>query len=241
MTHLRATQEAMRAALHDGDDARLRSLVGPASEARIEVYRTMYWARQIEALAEDFPAVRRMLGAPLFERVAVTHLRRNPSRHPSTAFLGRGMSETLTHLGQGAEAAVAELEWARVVAFWAPHVEPATPALLGGLGDRFGDVVLGLHPSLQLLVLPAFARAALAVDVATTDLAPEPVAVWRHGVEVEHGPLSTAEAEALRRAMRGERVAAVCEAFLDVEAPEEAAIAALVRWVKEGWVVEARP
>jgi Putative DNA-binding domain len=259
MSSLRAIQAAMRAALHDGNAGPLAALVTERSAPRIEVYRSMYWARQLEALADDFPGVRRMLGEELFERVAFTHVRRRPSCHPSLAFLGRGLAETLASLGQDAEAWVAKLEWARVEAFWSPPCEPATPALLGALGEWFAEAVLLFHPSLRHLELPQFAREAASRAAATVrsteaplageGLPRETVVVWRRGTTVEERSVVGLEAGAVARAIAGGTVADVCEAFLgeDVESnerdagdPERLAIDAIVGWVTAGWVAGVR-
>jgi len=248
VSDLRATQEAMRAALHEGQAARLlpmveaRAGVGLPPERRVEVYRTMYWARLSEALASDFPLVQRLIGDELFDRVVVTHVKRHPSRSPSLALLGRDLDETLLHLGLEAEAAVARLEWARVEAFWAPQAEVATRASLRSLGDKLGDAVLVLHPSLRLVTLPAFVRGVAAGGaVGDTEAGEEePWVVWRRGSVVTDRRVSTVEAAALTRALRGEGVSAVCEPFLDTEAPEAAAITALLAWVGDGWVSGAR-
>ena len=170
----------MRAALHEGaghEEALLPHVVGGARTPaqRVAVYSSMYLWRLVQALAEDFPVVRRLLGERLFERVAVTHVKRHPSLR-------------LLTLPQGA-------------------LEVAGGAALGALSP--GRV--------------------------------QPVAVWRKGFEVREAPLGPAEAEALRRALAGSEVAAVCEAFADCAEPGPAAIAALVEWVGDGWICGANP
>ncbi len=231
----------MRAALHDGDPERLLPMVaegGLPGDERIEVYRTMYWARLAEALAADFPLVRRMLGEGLFDRVAVTHVKRHPSRSPSLAFLGRHLDETLVHLGQHTEAAVARLEWARVEAFWSVDAEVATPLLLGSLGGRLGEAVLSFHPSLRLVRLPACVGRIAAGEApeATREADDESWVVWRKGNAVSERVVAPLEALAVSEALGGSPMSTVCEAFLEADAPEEAAIAAVLRWVRDGWV-----
>ena len=241
MSSLRALQEAMRAALHQGDAAAFLPLLargGRSPEQRLEVYSSMYFTRQTQALGEDFPLVRRLAGHELFERLAVTHVKRHPSQNPSIAFLGRAFEETLTSLELTAEAAVARLEWARVESFWAPDRELLTAQDLGALGERLGESVLDLHPSLRLLDL-AEGVLAIAAGAGEEALHPErrqAVAVFRKSEAVHQAPLSELEAEALRRALAGANVAEVCEAFASEEAPVEAALRALVEWVNDGWV-----
>ena len=238
---LRAVQLAMRAALHDGDEEAFLSYVrlgGRAPEARLETYKGMYWSRLCGSLKDDFPTVRRLLGDELFERVAATHCKRQPSAHPSLGFLGRGFDTTLASLGLAIEAHAATLESAKNEAFWAPQVEIAEAAALGALGERLGASTLRMHPSLSRLELAHGTRALVAgAALGLVDpRARESVAVWRSGETICDALLEAAESRALALALGGTSVALVCEAFVDEVAPDSAAIAAIVRWVQAGWV-----
>ena len=241
MSDLRTLQESMRAALHEGEAVAFLARVAPGglpAAARLEVYSHMYFSRQAQALADDFPLVQRLAGAPLFERLAVTHVKRRPSSHPSLAHLGRGFEETLRSLDLLAEAAVARLEWARVEAFWAPDAGAVSAAELGALGERLGEAVLELHPSLRLLslaggVLEVAAGAgpeALALETA------QAAAIWRKGFTVLEAPLTPLEADALGRALAGQTVGAICDTFASAPSPGEAALQALSEWLADGWV-----
>lgn len=232
--NLREMQEAMRTALHEQ-----QAFVG--HHGRFDVYAGMYWSRLIEGLASDFPAVVALAGRELFDRLAVTHLKRRPSSAPSMAWLGRGFDETLRGLGLEREAAVASLEWARNEAFWSPDARAMTPAELGALGDALGDARLELHPSLRRLTLPVGVRAFVEAHEGAIDAAAmEAVVVWRSGEDVLHDALTPAEDEALARAQRGEPVGVCCEAFVSEPEPEAAAIGALVSWVSRGFVCGVR-
>ncbi len=256
-------QQAMVAALHDDQPDAMLALVadGPRpAAAQLAVYRSMYWVRLADALASDYPTVRRRLGEALFQRIAVTHARRHPSRHPSLAWLGRDFEATLASLGQDVEAELARLEWARCEAFWSPDARVAGPELLGALGERLGDAVLALHPSLRRVQVAAGVAAAVegraGAEEASGDGADVPVrldraevvAVWRQAfVDVSgssfavlHAGLSPAEADALARAQQRQPVASVCEAFASEPDPGGAAVAALVGWVSRGWVTGVR-
>jgi hypothetical protein len=243
MSDLRSLQEAMRAALHQGETAAFLASVdrgGRTPERRLEVYANMYFSRQVQALAEDFPLVRRLAGPELFERLAVTHVKRHPSTHPSLAFLGRGFEETLRSLELDAEAAVARLEWARALAFWAPDATLRTAQDLGALGARLSDEVLAFHPSLQLVTLAGgVLEVAAGADASVLALgSSRPAAVFRKQEAVHEVALQDLEAEALRRALGGAPFGEVCEAFARADAPLDLALQALREWVGDGWVVE---
>jgi hypothetical protein len=239
--HLRAVQLAMRAALQDGDAEAFLPFVrrgGRAPEARLETYKGMYWSRLVGSLKDDFPTVRRLLGDALFERVAATHCTRRPSAHPSLGFLGRGFDKTLASLGLAIEADAATLEAARNEAFWAPPVEIVDAGALGALGERLGASTLRMHPSLSHVELARGARALVAGAglEAVDPREKEVVAVWRSGETICDALVDATESRALASALRGVSVAVVCEAFVDEDAPDSAAIAAILRWVHAGWV-----
>ena len=53
-----------------------------ASE-RVAIYQNMYFARANECLAQDFPAVLRIIGYEAFRRLVRAYLTRHPSQHYS--------------------------------------------------------------------------------------------------------------------------------------------------------------
>lgn len=58
---------------------------------RLSVYGDGYFLRLLEALASDFPAVKRALGENDFRVLAADYLKTNPSRSPSLADLGSAL------------------------------------------------------------------------------------------------------------------------------------------------------
>lgn len=110
-TSLKALQVWMQEAVvgpHEGRaaDAQLaRAHILPskslAPDERVEIYTTMYRLRMLEALAVDFPALRRFLGPEGFDELMVAYLRAHPSRHYSLNFLGYALPEFLSK-GKGA-------------------------------------------------------------------------------------------------------------------------------------------
>ncbi len=235
---LRELQVSMLAALHERNvDPFLARVEDPT---RFEIYASMYWTRQIESLASDFPETMRLLGRELFGRVAVTHLKRSPSRHPSLASLGRGFEDTVVGLGLAREAEVARLEWARNESFWSPDAVVIDAPALGALGERLADAVLAFHPSVRVLDLAGGVRDVVEASGSTVDPETrEAVVVWRRDHAVVHARLEPSEGEALRRALGGSPVAVCCEAFLEEPEPDAAAIGAVVGWVAQGWIRSA--
>ena len=47
---------------------------------RLEIYNRQYWFRVLSALAEDFPALRAVVGAKAFDELSIAYLVEHPSR-----------------------------------------------------------------------------------------------------------------------------------------------------------------
>src|ERR1700683_208060 len=62
---------------------------------RLEIYNRQYWFRVLSALAEDFPALRSVIGDRAFEAMSVAYLTAYPSRSFSLRNLGSHLPEWL--------------------------------------------------------------------------------------------------------------------------------------------------
>src|ERR1035438_4352950 len=93
--------EDMRAVSSDGRDmhAVAASFIAPNSQLtafeRLEIYNRQYWYRVLGALAEDFPALRAVVGASAFEALSVAYLTVRPRRSYSLRSLGSKLAEWL--------------------------------------------------------------------------------------------------------------------------------------------------
>ncbi|MEM6789008.1 MAG: DNA-binding domain-containing protein [Myxococcota bacterium] len=229
-------QTSFLAALHGRDASSLLPLVASEDATRrIAIYVDMYWGRLIDALAQDFPEVAAMLGSEVFSRVAVTHVERRPSRHPSLAFLGEGLELTLDELGLVREAAVARLEGARNAAFWTPDVPTwVNPRDVAALGPNFAACRVELNPSVRTVAIALGARARVEGDVAAPidPVCEEDVVVWRATDHVvRHRTMSHGEATALAALRGGATVGEACEAFAACTDPQAAALGAIQEWL----------
>lgn len=123
---------------------------------RLEIYNKQYWFRVLGALAEDFPALRSVIGARAFEAMSVAYLSAHPSRSFSLRNLGSHLAEWLQknpqYAGRRAILAqdVAKMEWAFVEAFDNGERDPLT---LEQIATLDGNSRLGLQPHLQLVEL----------------------------------------------------------------------------------------
>jgi hypothetical protein len=123
---------------------------------RLEIYNRQYWFRVIDAVSEDFPALRAVLGRERFDSVVLAYLRENPSTSFTLRNLGARLPAWLAsypELGGPQHALavdVARLEWAYIEAFDGASLIPLGREDLAGLGR---DSTLRLQPHLQLLDL----------------------------------------------------------------------------------------
>jgi hypothetical protein len=77
--------EDMRATLPmGGHDEVAAGFIAPNSRLtafeRLEIYNRQYWFRVLDALAEDFPALRAVVGSRAFEELSIEYLTAHPSR-----------------------------------------------------------------------------------------------------------------------------------------------------------------
>jgi hypothetical protein len=154
--------ENMRATSADGRPMTevAASFIAPNSRLtpfeRLEIYNRQYWYRVLGSLAEDFPALRALVGERRFEALSIAYLAEHPSRSFTLRNLGSKLPEWLTahpeHAGRRHRLALdlAQMEWAFVEAFDAPDRDPLTQRQIAGLQ---GDSKLALQPCLQLVAL----------------------------------------------------------------------------------------
>lgn len=123
---------------------------------RLELYNRQYWLRVLHALAEDFPAVRAVVGAARFEELSVAYLSAHPSRSFSLRNLGSKLIDWLianpqwTGRRHALAVDLARIEWAFVEAF--DNAE-RTPLTLDQIATLDGGSRLALQPHVQLLAL----------------------------------------------------------------------------------------
>jgi hypothetical protein len=154
--------EQMRSHASDGRSMTeiAESFIAPNSRLssfeRLEIYNRQYWFRILGALAEDFPALKGVVGSRAFEALSIAYL----SAHPSRSFTLRNLGSNLTKwLAENPEYAgrrqrlaldVTRVEWAFIEAFDGAERVPLTVDQIATLD---GDSRLALQPHLRLLAL----------------------------------------------------------------------------------------
>jgi hypothetical protein len=154
--------EEMRAHAPDGRPmtAVAESFIAPNSRLssfeRLEIYNRQYWFRVLGALAEDFAALRAVIGGSAFEAMSIAYLTVHPSRSFTLRNLGSSLPDWLVanprFTGRRHRLAVdvARIEWAFVEAFDnAEH----TPLTLDQIATLDAGSRLALQPHLRLIAL----------------------------------------------------------------------------------------
>ena len=154
--------EDMRAVSPDGRDmhAVAASFIAPNSKLtsfeRLEIYNRQYWFRVLGSLAEDFPALRAVIGARAFEALSIAYLTAHPSRSFTLRNLGSKLADWLLANPQATGRRhrlaidVTRIEWAFIEAFDNGERTPLTVDQIATLdaGSR-----LALQPHLILIAL----------------------------------------------------------------------------------------
>jgi len=123
---------------------------------RLEIYNRQYWYRVLSALAEDFPALRAVVGSAAFDALSIAYLTAHPSRSFTLRNLGSQLAEWLASdpafAGRRHRLAVdvARIEWAFVESFDSADRDPLT---LEQIAIIDASSRLALQPHLQLIAL----------------------------------------------------------------------------------------
>jgi hypothetical protein len=142
------------------DGSRVNAATAGQGAARLQVYGEAYFARLVEVMAGDYPALRAFVGERRFAAWAKRYLVRCPSRHPNLNQLGARFPRHVRAVEGGSAIAVAlaDIELAVTRAFDAPARTPwSADALAAVSPTRWRRLRLELDPSVQLLRVPAAA------------------------------------------------------------------------------------
>ena len=250
-------------------DAEARA-IGIAGDERLDaagragIYAGMWFARIHDAVAEDYPATRRALGADAFARMLRGYLAACPPADPSLRHAGDRLAGYLAGRCEDGQpswlAEMASLEHAITLAFDARDEDTLAVETLASLAPElwpslevcFVSSLVVLHPLHPVDVL----RERLLAGDPLDDLPPPPSALltWRQEERVFHRRAGGFEAALLEdaRAAGGMSLAALCEAsasrleavgqeFEGREAPDDVARAVLSRldvWLRDGLLVD---
>ncbi|QID18656.1 DUF2063 domain-containing protein [Nitrogeniibacter mangrovi] len=230
---------------------------GLSGNARgLEVYRTAWRVRLIEALRTNYPALHRVLGDAAFAELATRYLRAHPSQRRSIRWFGHRLpefiaahSDTLPH---PALRDLARMEWAVCLAFDAADFVPLAFAQLAATPpDAWPTLVFTLQPAVALLelqwsVAPVWRELSTAEDpdrqVAPPERLDNTILVWRKALSPNWRSIAPLEADLLRAVAAGECFGQLCERAVASAGEVDAAAtvgAYLQQWVADELLVGA--
>lgn len=254
MSGLPALQRAFsRYLLHDDRMVAeaVESTAKLTAHERLSIYASGYRARLLEALANDYPVLRDVLGEATFAALGEAYIAAQPSRSFTLRDFGATMATFIAqHEGLPERAFAAELagvERAFVEAFDAADAVPLPPERLAAVaGDAWPQLRFIVHPSVQCCeiafnTLPIWEAVKAGRSPPAPERLPIPVAalVWRQGLATVFRSLSADEAALWQRLACGDDFAALCTALTDwfsAEAIPLRAATLLRGWLAEGLI-----
>jgi hypothetical protein len=124
---------------------------------RLEIYNRQYWFRVLDAISDDFPGLRAVLGDRRFDALAKHYLTDCPSRSFTMRDLGSRLDSWLRKHANYAPGRVQlaldmiRLEWSEIETFDGASEPPVTAAVL--IGADPAKIKLRLQPYIRLLDL----------------------------------------------------------------------------------------
>ena len=154
-----AHQADFVAALLDPDLPVPEGVVGPGgknAQKRFAIYRNNVAVGLVDALADIFPAVQRLVGTEFFRTMARLYLTREPPASAVLSEYGSGFAAFLDGLEPLSRfpylSDVARLERAWLDAYHAADASPLSPEALGAIPpEHLGDVTFTAHPATHIL------------------------------------------------------------------------------------------
>ncbi len=136
--------------------AGLRVWDGSDPRHRLGIYRNNVLSSLVGALADTFPVTWQLVGAEFFRAMAWQYIRISPPRTPVLAAYGSSFSRFIAQFEPARSvpylADVAEIEWARTMAYYASDVPPLPQEFVLAIfahGDA-ADLTVKCHPSVAV-------------------------------------------------------------------------------------------
>jgi hypothetical protein len=228
--------------------------LAPAEQA--DIYRRQFWMRHGDSLAEDYPGLRALAGADVFDALVHAYLGAHPPRTPSLRDLGADIvafAEAWDGFPSSLRAAALELlryEHAFVDLFDGAEPPPLDPRKLDLPPEAWEHARLVLHPRMARFALEYpvhhYRRAAAAGEElpAAPEPAPVSLVLFRRDLQIRYEEVEPQALALLEALAAGLPLAPACErvaAGLDPEASAafEGKIGAWFQaWTAAGWIVD---
>jgi hypothetical protein len=254
ITHPASPSDAERAAAPIGA-MEVERVVRPSSRMsaleRVGVYQDAYRARLLECLADDYPALRALLGRERFAALCRRYVVEHPPCVPSLNSYGEALPEfcvsaAVIDLCAATPAYapallrdLARIEWASVELIHAPSAAPLSADEIIAQQADFGEATLVPVPSMRLLRLGhrmhasyMALRAGLSADPPAPSVGFE--LLRRTDWQVTHTEIEVAEGELLTSVLAGAPLRLALAAALERGVSEGDVAAYFQRWFTAG-------
>ncbi len=210
----------------------------PAKPAavRIAIYRDAYRIRLREALASNYPQLKRWAGDETFDAIADAYIDTYPSHQPSVRWFGDTLAAVLSHSlpAQPWIGELAQWEWLMSLAFDAVDRATLHPGRLAEFSaEQWPELQFEFHPSVHCRTLRTNAPALYkALSEGHTVAAPSHThemqwLIWRQDLTPRYRSLDPSEAAALRVVLDDgtfeSMCTALCEWYPEQDVPMQAA------------------
>jgi hypothetical protein len=191
------SQSNFKAALFDAKLDAPQGLTDPKGRPagkRFDVYRNNVIHSLLDALAEAFPVVYKLVGDEFFRAMSIEYARNYPPKTPLLMFYGEEFATFLKSFPPAAALPylpdIARLEQARREAYHAEDISPIDPNILMKLeADTLMTSYVTLHPALRIVAsaFPVFSIWSANVETVTRKIKPiaEQVFVFRPEFDLE--------------------------------------------------------
>ncbi|MBT3305364.1 MAG: hypothetical protein HN377_02675 [Alphaproteobacteria bacterium] len=228
-----------------------KSTSNATAETLLGIYHTGYRLCMLEALGDDYQALKNLLGDDKFETLGRAYIAQTPSKHYSIRWYGRGLAGFLTENSPWQDypelSELASWEWALGEAADAADEESIDASAFGQIPpEGWSGLTFRFHPSLRRLNLnfsvPPFRQAVQdeVEDIPLPEKQDGPVAwsVWRQGTQVYFRSMAEGEDAVLDAARSGATFGALCESLAETCGDDAAPTAGafLRSWVEHGWI-----
>ncbi len=223
---------------------------------RLEIYNNAYRYRLLDALAEDYFALHKLLDDELFFEMGCLYIDTFPSTHPSLRWFGQHLEKFLAttepYLQQPILAEIAKFEWALITAFDARNCKPVTIDSIAAIEpEAWESLRFSFAPSMQCIQLNwnvVKIWSAVNSDHKPPKLKklkiPQTVLIWRKELETEFRSLNVEEAWAIGALSKGETFGMVCQGlceWMDELSAAPYAAGMLKNWIIQEIISEVNP
>lgn len=254
MNNLHDLQAAFKRYLFEEDNKIVSHVISTeklTSNSRLAIYGNAYRSRLIDALANDYSALKYLLGEDDFSHLSLAYIKAYPSTHYSLRWFGQDLARFLDnhriYRKHHYLTELAKFEWAFVNAFDAKDakvsgIEDATKIP----PDSWPGLRMVLHPSVRWVTCSWNCLSIWqSMKNKTAAPAPQPLdmevnyLIWRQDLNTIYRSLDSDEADALSAVAKGADFTELCIALTKRLKTEETSLRAaslFKTWLAEGLI-----